>query len=61
MRNTKLTLIEIEERKAAIKSAEIIASLDNNSKYSDDWIAAKEKWIKGEISDKELKEIAFRR
>ena len=54
--NTKST---IKERKKAVRSAEILASLDNNLNYPEDYIEAKRKWINGEISDEEFEKVAY--
>jgi len=49
----------IEERRKIARDAEILAGLDNNTPLSKEFIAVRNKWIKGEISDKEYKDAVL--
>ena len=51
----KITEEELAERRKNIRDAEILASLDNDSEYSEEYINLKNQYLKGEITIVELK------
>ncbi len=51
----KITDEELAERRKNMRDAEILASLDNNSEYSEEYINLKNQYLKGEITIVELK------
>ncbi len=50
---------EEKRRRILSRHADIIASLDNNSEYTPEFLEAQEKWIKGEITAEQLEKIGI--
>ncbi|MCR5309161.1 MAG: hypothetical protein K6E21_03525 [Bacilli bacterium] len=55
MEKRKITEEELAERRKNMRDAEILASLDNNSEYSEEYINLKNQYLNGEITIVELK------
>ena len=50
----KITEEELAERRKNIRDAEILASLDNDAEYSDDFLELQNQYANGEITFKEF-------